>query len=94
MNTAEFDDLQKKGDELNRLARIRLKTVEVLDADYNLAGKFWREDKANRQFWSRVVFRGLCANIEARLYVFRSTALDYARFTNVAFTTEEIENFD
>jgi hypothetical protein len=62
---------QKQGEELNKLIRGMLLTLDPLDADYDLAG--------------------LCADIEARLYLFRRTALAIADISKVSFTKEERE---
>lgn len=72
----------------------KMLTLGPLDADYNLAGKFWRSDKQNRQFWSRVVLRCLCADIEARLYVFRRTALEVANLSKSSLTKQERETLN
>ena len=69
-------------------------TLGPLDADYNLAGKYWRSDTQNRQFWSRVVLRCLCADIEARLYVFRRTALEAENLSKISFTKQERETLN
>ena len=81
----------KQGEELNKLIRQKMLTLGPLDADYNLAGKYWRSDTQNRQFWSRVVLRCLCADIEARLYVFRRIALEASNLTKISFTKQEHE---
>jgi len=83
--------LLKQGEELNKLIRQKMLTLGPLDADYNLAGKYWRSDTQNRQFWSRVVLRCLCADIEARLYVFRRIALEASNLTKISFTKQEHE---
>ncbi|HTJ00873.1 MAG TPA: hypothetical protein VL527_18470, partial [Dongiaceae bacterium] len=91
MNSMEHRDLWKRGEELNNLIRQKLLTLGPLDSDYNLAGKYWRSDTQNRQFWSRIVLRCLCADIEARLYVFRRTALEVAKVSKISFTKQECE---
>ena len=94
MNSAEQHSLWKQGEELNRLIRQKMLTLGPLDSDYNLAAKYWRNDAQNRQFWSRVVLRCLCADIEARLYVFRRTALEAANLSKVFFTKQERETLN
>ncbi len=94
MNRTEHQDLLKQGEELNKLIRQKMLTIGPLDADYNLAGKYWRNDTQNRQFWSRVVLRCLCADIEARLYVFRRIALEAANLTKISFTKQERETLN
>ena len=91
MNDSQQQHLWKQGEELNKLIRQKMLTLGPLDADYNLAGKYWRSDKQNRQFWSRVVLRCLCADIEARLYVFRRTALEVANLSKISFAKDERE---
>jgi len=91
MNRTEHQNLLKQGEELNKLIRQKMLTLGPLDADYNLAGKYWRSDTQNRQFWSRVVLRCLCADIEARLYVFRRIALEASNLTKISFTKQEHE---
>jgi hypothetical protein len=91
MNTAQQRQLQEQGEELSKLLRQMMLTLGPLDADYNLAGKHWRDDKQNRQFWPRVVLRCLCADIEARLFVFRRTALEVAKLSKASLTKEETE---
>lgn len=94
MNRTEHQDLWKQGEELNKLIRHKMLTLGPLDADYNLAGKFWRSDTQNRQFWSRVVLRCLCADIEARLYVFRRIALEAANLSKISLTKQERETLN
>jgi hypothetical protein len=91
MNMPQQQRLLEQGEKLKKLIRQKMLTLGPLDSDYNLAGKYWRSDKQNRQFWSRVVLRCLCADIEARLYVFRRTALEVANFSKVSFTKDERE---
>ena len=91
MKKSKLEELLKQGEELNRIIRKAMLTVEPLDADYNFAGRQWREDKKNLQFWSRTVIRCLCADIEARLYVFRTTALQTGGMSKIAFTKDEME---
>jgi len=89
--TPPHQQLIKQGEELNKCIRQMALTIRPLDADYDLAGKYWRSDKDNRQFWSRVVIRCLCANIEARLYLFRRTALETVNLSKVSFAKDERE---
>jgi hypothetical protein len=91
MEESEQQDLWKQGEELHRLIEQKTLTLVPLDTDYNLAGKYWRSDMQNRQFWSRVVVRCLCADIEARLFIFRRIALEAANISKVSFTKEERE---
>jgi hypothetical protein len=91
MNMAQHQELLRQGEGLNKLIRQMLLTLGPLDADYDLAGKYWRSDKEHRQFWSRVVLRCLCADIEARLYLFRRTALETANLSKVSFSKDERE---
>jgi hypothetical protein len=91
MTMAKHQELLRQGEELNKLIRQMLLTLGPLDADYDLAGKYWRSDKEHRQFWSRVVLRCLCADIEARLYLFRRTALEIANLSKATFTKDERE---
>lgn len=94
MNRTEHQELLEKGEALNKLIHHKMLTLGPLDADYNLAGKYWRSDTQNRQFWSRVVLRCLCADIEARLYVFRRIALEAANLSKVSFTKQERETLN
>src|SRR4051812_46365314 len=78
------------GERLGKLIRHVFLTLAPLDADCNLAGQHWRRDKQS-QFWSRFVIRCLCANIEARLYVYRSTALEMVALSKVNFAQDELD---
>lgn len=91
MGNSEVVEIQIGAEALRHLISQAALTVAPLDADYNLAGKQWREDKKNDQFWSRTVIRCLCADIEARLYVFRRTAIQLGTVSQVAFTKEDME---
>jgi hypothetical protein len=91
MKKTELQDLLRQGEELHNLIEQKTQTLVPLDADYNLAGKYWRSDAGNRQFWSRVVLRCLCANIEARLFIFRRIALEAANISKITFTKQERE---
>lgn len=91
MTRIEQSELLRHQEELNKLLRHLDLVIRPLDADYNLAGKYWREDKKNEQFWSRVVIRCLFADIEARLFHLRKAALKMGEVRKVTFTNDEIE---
>lgn len=91
MDATEFAALKKKSKELERVVKRLTLTVEILDADFYQAANYWRENDEGRQFWSRVVIRCLCANVEARLFVFRNAALEMGQVAKISFTKEEIE---
>jgi hypothetical protein len=91
MTRIEQSELLRHEKELNKLLRHMGLVIGPLDADYYLAGKYWREDKKNEQFWSRVVIRCLFADIEARLFHLRKAALKMGEVRKVAFTNDEME---
>jgi hypothetical protein len=88
---ASQKELVRQHKALRRLTKLGSWTIAPLDADYHFAIKQWRLDKQNNQFWSRTLFRCLCANIEARLYMFRREAIGMVAVSKETFSKEETE---
>jgi hypothetical protein len=75
-------------DNLNKIIKQGGSTIAPLDADCDLARENWRKDRED-QAWSRIAVRCLCANIEARLYLYRRTALQALPLSKVLLKQEE-----
>jgi hypothetical protein len=84
-------ELQERDARLKKLANISSLTCQPLEADLIHARTNWYNDKRNEQFWGRSVLRCLCATIEARLFTFRTMALELSGLSKVQFDPKEIE---
>jgi hypothetical protein len=90
MSAPDHKQLAKTAMEVQKLLNLTCLTLAPLEADLNEAIKQWQKNQLS-QFWSRTVFRCLCAAVEARLFAFRKMATKLGSVNGVQFNAKELE---